>query len=122
MRGDLKSIAREIFRKTLAAIDLREALARQLQRDGHVLHADGTAIDLREFREIVGVAFGKAAFGMARVLDETLSPEYMVDGLLVVPAAPIENLPRWATFVGGHPMPNEGSFAAGRTIAVTRAL
>jgi glycerate 2-kinase len=116
MSADLKNVAREIFRRTLAAIDLREAMARNLERRGPALHAGVATLDLREFRETVAIAFGKAAFGMAQALGEILLPEYSYDGILVIPAAPPHDLPGWKTFVGGHPVPNEQSFAAGRAI------
>jgi glycerate 2-kinase len=116
MNADLKQTAREIFSKTLAAIDLNEALARKLQRRGYTLDADAVSLDLRRFREIVAIAFGKAAFGMAEALSGILVPEYSTEGILVVPAPPSHDLPGWHTFVGGHPMPNEQSFAAGRAI------
>jgi len=77
---------------------------------------DGTEIDLRDFREIVAIAFGKAAFPMAEAFVSLLAPEYSPEGILVVPAAPPRELPRWKMFVGGHPIPTVASFAAGRAI------
>ena len=81
MNADLKQTAREIFSKTLAAIDLNEALARKLQRRGYTLDADAVSLDLRRFREIVAIAFGKAAFGMAEALSGILVPEYSTEGI-----------------------------------------
>ena len=116
MSVDLKRTAREIFSKTLAAIDPGEALARNIQRRGCLLEAGGVSLDLRDFREIVGVAFGKAAFRMAQALSEILGSEPAPEGIVVVPAPPPRHLPSWETFVGGHPVPNEAGFAAGRAI------
>jgi glycerate 2-kinase len=117
----VKEVAQRIFRKTLAAIDIHAALARKLARNGPRIHigenpTDEAVIDLSRFREIVAIAFGKAAFSMAAGLTSILAPEYRTDGILVVPAAPAQALPGWLTFVGGHPVPNEQSFAAGRAI------
>jgi glycerate 2-kinase len=117
----VKEVAQRIFRKTLAAIDIRAALARKLARDGSRIRIGENPkqeewLDLSRYREIVAIAFGKAAFAMAEGLMETLLPGCGLDGILVVPAAPARELPGWRTFVGGHPIPNEQSFAAGRAI------
>jgi glycerate 2-kinase len=111
----VKQIARRIFRDTLAAIDIPAALARRLDRSGSRIHWAKASCDLRDFREIVAIAFGKAAFAMAEGLSAILAPDFSLDGILAVPAAPRE-LPGWKTFISGHPVPNEASFAAGRAI------
>src|ERR1700683_5565830 len=91
-------------------------MERKLARIGSVIRAGTGSIDLREFRTIVAIAYGKAAYAMARGLAGVLGPEFAPEGILVVPAAPATELPGWRTFTGGHPVPNEGSFAAGRAI------
>jgi glycerate 2-kinase len=113
----VKKTAEHVFRHTLAAIDISAALRRKLDRRGSLISAGGSSdIDLRGFREIVAIAFGKAALAMARGLHEILTPEFPPDGILVVPAHPSSSLPGWKTFVGGHPLPTAESFAAGRAI------
>jgi len=113
----VKKTAEHVFRHTLAAIDIPAALARKLDRRGALIRAGGSSdIDLSGFREIVAIAFGKAALAMARSLHEILTPEFPPDGILVVPAPPSSLLPGWKTFVGGHPVPTAESFAAGRAI------
>lgn len=112
----MKQTAKQLFLGTLAAIQIPTALARKLDRSGTVVHAAGASIDLGEFREIVAIAFGKASFAMAESLSEILAPEFQVDGILVGPTPPPRALPGWKSFVGGHPLPSAGSFAAGRAI------
>ena len=113
----MKKTAEHVFRHTLAAIDISAALGRKLDRRGSVISAGGSSeIDLRDFREIVAIAFGKAALAMARGLHEILTPEFPPDGILVVPAPPSAPLPGWKTFVGGHPVPTAESLAAGKAI------
>ncbi|MGB0033976.1 MAG: DUF4147 domain-containing protein [Candidatus Acidiferrales bacterium] len=112
----MKQIARRIFRETLAAIDIAAVFARKLDRDGSRIRIGGSRLDLREFREIAGIAFGKASFAMADGLAKILAPEFSLDGILVGPVAPPRELPGWKTFIGGHPVPTAGSFAAGRAI------
>ena len=112
----MKKTAEHVFRHTLAAIDIPSALARRLDRRGSLISAGGADVDLREFREIVAIAFGKAANTMALGLTEALTPEFPPDGVLVVPVPRLRPLPGWQTFVGGHPLPTAQSFAAGKAI------
>jgi glycerate 2-kinase len=115
----VKETAQRIFRETLAAIDIPATLERKLAREGFRIQAGEAVIDLRQYREIVAIAFGKAAFAMARGLNTILAPEYQAEGILVVPADESRQLPQlsgWATFGAGHPAPNAGSFEAGRAI------
>jgi glycerate 2-kinase len=112
----VKQAAQRIFRKTLAAIDIPATLARKLDRAGSCIHAAGRIVDLREFREIVAIAYGKASFAMAEAFTNILSPDFQPRGILSIPSSPARTLPGWTTFVGGHPLPNADSFAAGRAI------
>jgi len=112
----VKQTAQSIFRETLAAIDVGAALTRKLARDGSRIHAGTARVDLRDYKEIVAIAFGKASFAMAEALGKILGPEFATEGILVTPTAAPRELPGWKAFVGGHPVPNEASFAAGRAI------
>jgi glycerate 2-kinase len=113
----VKKTAEHVFQHTLTAIDIPAALGRKLDRRGSLISAGGSSdIDLRSFREIVAIAFGKAALAMARGLHEILTPEFPPDGILVVPASLSSPLAGWKTFVGGHPLPTAESFAAGKAI------
>lgn len=112
----MKQIAQRIFRQTLAAIDIPATLERKLDLGSFRVHVGSAEIDLREFKELVVIAFGKAGFAMADGLTEILAPDYSTEGILVVPAAPPRALPQWTTFIGGHPVPTTQSFAAGRAI------
>jgi len=120
MEHDLKAAARRIFQQTLAAIDIHTAIARRLERDGSRIctGAGGRAseIDLRDFREVVVIALGKASIAMAEGFQAVLAPDFKVEGILVSPTAPADPWIGWKNFVGGHPLPTEESFAAGRAI------
>ena len=112
----MKEIAQEIFRETLGALNIHAALERHLARSGSITHAGRTEIDLCDFREIVAIVYGKAAYAMAEALDDLLAPEFSYDRIVIGPAAPKRELRGWRTFIGGHPVPNEQSFAAGQAI------
>lgn len=112
----MKETAQRIFRNTLAAINIPEVLARKMGRRGSQFSAHKTRLDIHDYRDLVAIAFGKAAFGMASGLSQILAPDHPINGILVLPSAPKHSLPGWTTFVGGHPVPNDQSFQAGRAI------
>lgn len=112
----MKALAQRIFRQTLAAIDIPTALARKLDRSGSCICAGESVFDLRDFQSIVAIAFGKASLAMADGLTQILSPDFAPEGILVTPEAPPRPLAGWRNFIGGHPLPTAGSFAAGRAI------
>ncbi len=112
----MKQFAQTVFLKTLAGIDIEAALERKLDRDGPRIRAGDATLDLRQFRTILVIAFGKASHAMARGLVGILGPEFPIEGILVAPIAPPSPLPGWQVFTGGHPVPNSGSFAAGGAI------
>jgi len=109
-----KEIARKIFTETLAAIDIRRTLQNYLRRAGSRVHACGQTLDLTTFHKIQVVAFGKASFAMVQGLLDVLGPETAVQGVLSIPSPPPHALPGVRIFVGGHPVPNADSLAAGR--------
>jgi glycerate 2-kinase len=112
----LKKIAQHLFLQTLTGIQIPTVLARKLDCTGSIIHAAGATIDLREFREIVAIAFGKASFPMAEALNDILTPEFRIEGILVGPTTPPQTIPGWKFFVGGHPLPSAESFEAGQAI------
>jgi hydroxypyruvate reductase len=112
----MKQKAQLMFREALAALDVAAALERKLARTGTRIEAGSAMIDLRDYREIVAIAFGKASFAMAEALCGALAPDFHCDGILAGPTAPTRQLSGWRAFVAGHPVPNEQSFAAGAAI------
>ena len=112
----MKQTALRVFRETLAAINIHAALERKLDCDGKRIHVDRSVINLADFSEFVAIAIGKAAFPMADALVNVLPSNCSPEGFLVAPTDPARSLPGWTTFVGGHPIPTEASFVAGRAI------
>lgn len=106
-----KQLAREIFRDTLAAIDIPAVMARKMDFDrGHLL-IDNLAIALPPDKLFV-IALGKAAHpmlaGLRAILPETIRWRAVVSA----PTAAAAPIPGLAYFVGGHPDPNEQSWRA----------
>ena len=114
--ADLKQSALRIFRETLAAIDIPLTMRRKLGRAGSHIFVNGAPFDLAAFERICAVSIGKASVAMARGLAESLSPDFRAEGIVVAPTA-ASGLPEgFREIVAGHPVPDQGSFAAGRAI------
>ena len=113
---DLKQSALHIFHETLDAIDIPATMRRKLSREGSHICVNGATLDLAAFERICAVSIGKASVALACGLVELLPPAFQADGIVVTPTS-AKNVPSgFRTIVAGHPVPNEGSFAAGRAI------
>ena len=88
----------------------------KLSREGPHIRMNGATLDLALFERICAVAIGKASVAMACGLAELLSPTFQADGIVVSPSFAKNIPPGFRAMVAGHPVPNEGSFAAGRAI------
>ena len=114
--ADLKQAALKIFRETLAGIDVPASMRRKLCRAGSRIFVNDAPLDLAAFERICAISIGKASVAMARGLAEVLSPNFCPEGIVVAPT-PAPGLPEgFRAIVAGHPVPDEGSFAAGREI------
>jgi len=111
-------MAEQIFLKTLATLDVRQAMLSRIKRESGRLRfgegasqpesqdTSGGAVPLS--RPPYVIALGKAANEMSRALDEILGGE-IASGVVVAPtpaAAPVE---RFRYVLGSHPYPNAGS-------------
>jgi glycerate 2-kinase len=114
--ADLKQLARQIFLETLAAIDIRAAMERKLLREDSLLHCDDVVIDLRAFTKVRVVAVGKAAHAMLDGLRSLLPRDIALKGIACAPTPPPQPVRRIAYFAGGHPIPNQQSLEAAKSI------
>ena len=114
--ADLKQSALMIFRQTLAAIDIPLSMRRKLSRAGSLIFVNGAPFDLAPYERICAISIGKASVAMARGLAELLSPDFRAQGIVVAPTVAVGLPEGFRAIVAGHPVPNEGSFAAGIAI------
>jgi glycerate 2-kinase len=122
-RVDLSDLACTIFEQTLASCNIEQAVALKVgvvERDGNgsLLLAGQGMIDLARFRHLRIIALGKAAPAMLEAFLPRLPlpPECDLAGVLISSLHP-RNLPdHFEFFAGGHPMPNEASFAGARAV------
>lgn len=119
--ADLKLAALRIFRETFSAIDIPAVMSRKLARSGSRIRLKDGLLDLATFDRICAIAIGKASINLARGLSGILSPDFHAEGIIVAPRHSsdplLKSLPEgFEVIFAGHPVPDEGSFAAGRKI------
>jgi len=123
---DLKQLACNIFTQALADCSIPHAFDRALRIENNQLLVDGEPpIHLDRLKRIRIVAAGKAAAPMLEALLARLAlpPSCSLAGVLIAPQRP-QNLPASIDFfAGGHPSPNEASFAgASAALSMLRAV
>jgi hydroxypyruvate reductase len=116
----LHATATEIFTGAIAACDIASAFDRRIRVEGNILHRllpDGSgpdAIDLSSYKKIMVIAMGKAAAPMLEVLMSRIKRRRGLRGICCSNQLPKKRSWRFRYFEGGHPAPNEDSFAAAR--------
>jgi hydroxypyruvate reductase len=123
----LHSTATGIFTGALAACNIESAFDRRIRFEGNTLHRllpDGSGpetIDLAAYKRVFVVALGKAAEPMLDVLLSKMKRRKGLRGICCTNQQPKKRNWRIRYFEGGHPLPNEDSFAAARaTLALLR--
>ncbi|HWX24104.1 MAG TPA: DUF4147 domain-containing protein [Vicinamibacteria bacterium] len=111
-----RQLTREIFRDTLAALDIPRVIELKLTLAGSILTLEDTAIDLSAYSALFVVAIGKAAHAMAAGLRSFLPDSYPFKGVVAAPTKTAAPVPGLAYFVAGHPNPNEHSWLAAEAI------
>jgi hydroxypyruvate reductase len=111
-----KQIAREIFRQTLAFIDIPSVMGRKLPLDGTRLVLPDTTIDLAPISRIVVVGIGKAVHAMVSGFAAILPAGISFEGVVAAPTKPPVPHAGLDYFLAGHPIPNHESLQAAQTI------
>ena len=122
-RMSLRDAAERIYRSALAAVEPGRLVRGAVRRDGASLVVRDRTFDLDEFDHVYLISFGKAAVPMAAALAEILG-ERLTEGLAVQPAgdeagpsaAASAPAGRIRTLAASHPLPDERSVAAGRSV------
>ncbi|MGA2218070.1 MAG: DUF4147 domain-containing protein [Terracidiphilus sp.] len=123
----LHATATGIFTGALEACNIPSAFDRRIRFEGNVLHRlipDGSgpaSIDLSAYKRIFVIALGKAAVPMLDTLLDRMKRRQGLRGICCSAQLPKVRNWRFRYFEGGHPVPNEDSFAAARaTLAMLR--
>src|SRR5687767_13603940 len=113
---DLRDHLAALHRAAMTAADPAAAVAKALRIEGGSLLAGGHELALHPDTRIWTIAFGKAAPDMARAAIARLGSR-LAGGVLAHPAharLDSRDFPGIAHFAAGHPLPDEGSLAAGQ--------
>src|SRR5208337_2054568 len=116
----LHATANDIFTGAIKACNIDSAFDRRIRFDGNTLHRllpDGSgpaSIDLSCFKKIVVIAMGKVAGPMLDTLLDRMTRRKGLRGICCSNHLPASRSWRFRYFEGGHPLPNEESFAAAR--------
>jgi glycerate 2-kinase len=116
----LHDTATEIFTGAVAACNIASAFDRRLRFEGDTLHRllpDGSGpatIKLSCYKRIFVIALGKAAGPMLDTLLDRMPRRKGLRGICCSTQTPRARNWRFRYFEGGHPLPNEDSFAAAR--------
>ena len=112
-----------IFTGALEACSIPTAFDRRMRFEGNTLHRllpDGSGpatIDLACYKRIFVIALGKAAGPMLDTLLDRMKRRKGLRGICCSNQLPKNRNWRFRYFEGGHPVPNEESFAAARADA-----
>lgn len=116
----LHATATEIFKGALEACSIESAFDRRIRFEGNTLKRllpDGSGpdtINLAQYKRIFVIAIGKAAGPMLEVLLDRMKRRQGMRGICCTKYPPKKRNWRFRYFEGGHPLPNEDSFAAAR--------
>jgi hydroxypyruvate reductase len=117
---NLHSTATEIFTGAIKACNIADAFDRRLRFEGNTLHRllpDGcgpATIELSSYKRIFVIALGKAAGPMLETLLQRMKRRKGLRGICCYNQMPKKRNWRIRYFEGGHPLPNEDTFAAAR--------
>jgi hydroxypyruvate reductase len=116
----LHATASEIFTGALSECNIASAFDRRIHFEGNTLQRllpDGAGpsnINLAAYKRIQVIALGKAAGPMLEVLLDRMKRRKGLRGICCSNQLPAKRNWRFRYFDGGHPVPNEESFAAAR--------
>src|SRR5260370_10633745 len=91
-------------------------MERKLLREGSLLRCDDAAIARSAFRKFRVVAIGKGAHAMLDGLRSLLPREIAFEGIACAPTPPPQPVQGIDYFAGGHPIPNQQSLEAAKSI------
>lgn len=112
--AEMRRHARDIFDYALAECDISQAFAREIHYSQGILLCGDHRFDLESFAGVVVVSIGKAGHSMAEAL--SMIVQRPLTGIVSCPSAPATPVSGFEYFLGGHPLPNEDSLRAGKTI------
>ena len=110
----MRSIARDIFLRSVGESSIAKAFDRHVGCERGVLRVADDLYDLSAYREVMVISFGKAGNAMVEALCAAVGPA--LGGIVADVSEPQHQLANFRYYRGGHPTPTAESLKAGRAI------
>lgn len=110
-----QALLERLFGVLLDEIALDKIIPQQVRCDRGILYVADERIDLREFRRVITVSIGKAAYKMVDVLSTLVAPIELT-GVVTGPSPVQRELAGLSCYLGGHPYPNADSLQSAEAI------
>src|SRR5205085_5469971 len=104
-----------IFLDAVDCVRADRLVAAKLKRKGEALEIEDRTIDLSAYRQVIVVGAGKASAAMAEAIEPILG-DRLTGGVVVTKDGHSRPTKTIRILEAGHPIPDEGSLAAGRAI------
>jgi glycerate-2-kinase len=100
--------ALEIFKEALETVNPKRCLFEHITLNGNILGVDSKEYDLKKYRSILVIAFGKAASAMGEAIEGLLG-DRITDGMVISNSSPNFTFTKLRFQLSSHPMPDERS-------------
>jgi mannosyl-3-phosphoglycerate phosphatase family protein len=108
-------LLKKIYRAAISAVDPYKIVMRSIRVENEILRIEKFQYNLKKFKKIIVIGAGKGAGRMALAVENIL-PNFISDGLVVVPKGSRENLTIIRNLEASHPVPDAASEQAAETI------
>jgi glycerate 2-kinase len=115
MASQTRDHALEIFKEAIEAASPGRCVLEHISLTGDALNVDSREYDLKKYRSIFVIAFGKAAPLMAKALEDVLG-ERIANGIVVSNSRPAFAFSRMRFHLSSHPVPDARSLNAAREV------
>jgi glycerate 2-kinase len=112
---EMRDIARELFRHTLAEASIARAFSRHVHCERGVLRVCEDLYHLDSYARVRVISIGKAGHTMVEALAQQVGGSSL-EGIVACPVEPPAQIRGFRYFRGGHPMPNAESMRAANAI------
>ncbi len=115
MAEKMRNHANSILSEAISAVDPSACIYRAVNKDGRDIVINNRSYDLSRYDHIYAIAFGKAAISMSKAIEDILG-DSLTDGIAVTKHGFGGSLLKMKVYESGHPMPDDHSVAAGKTV------
>ncbi|WP_094228088.1 glycerate kinase type-2 family protein [Methanolobus psychrotolerans] len=115
MDEKMRNDAYSIMSGAISAVEPSACIYRAVKKEGRSIIINTRSYDLSLYCNIYAIAFGKAAIPMSKAIEDILG-DSLAGGIAVTKHGFGGPLTKMKVYESGHPMPDENSVAAGKTV------